>query len=141
MGAAVTSAPITSAVWALKVGSNPADNTIGQVREGVAAVHQCIRIVCTTPQGSDPLRPTFAWDMLSVIDLPVTLAIPLIVAGLAAAIAKWEPRAQVISITATPVNPSVDLGSHWDITVVWQLILGAQLSPAQTTIATIPRNA
>ncbi len=140
MAAAVTS-PITSTVWALKVGSGPTDDTIGQVRKGVAAVHQCIRIICTTPQGSDPLRPTFAWDMLSVIDLPVTLAIPLIVAGLAAAIAKWEPRVQVISITATPVNPSVDLGAHWDITVVWQLILGAQLSPAQTTIATIPRNA
>jgi phage baseplate assembly protein W len=131
---------IGSADWSVKVGAGPADDTIGQVVTELDDVDQCIGIICTTFQGDDPLRPTFAWDGLGVIDLPADIAIPLIVAGLAAAIELWEPRVQTLSISAAPVNATEELGAHWQITVVWQLVLGGgALSAPQTTVATIPR--
>ena len=90
---ATTLGDITSADWSLAldatIGDVPGDG-IGQVVQGVDDVDQCIQIICTTPMGDDPLRPTFAWDMGGIIDLPVTLAIPLLVAGLAAAIELWS---------------------------------------------------
>jgi uncharacterized protein len=138
--APITVADITSADWSLKVGfGGPTDaSSLGQVVQGLADVDQCIGIIMMTPHGDDPLRPTFAWDILNIVDLPVTLAIPLIVAGLTAAITKWEPRATVISINAAPINATVELGAHWEITVIWQLTLAAA-SPTQTTTRNVPR--
>jgi phage baseplate assembly protein W len=134
-------ANITSADWSLQVGADPTDgSTLGEVVQGLADVDQAIGIIIMTPWGDDPLRPTFAWDILNIVDLPVTIAIPMIVAGLAEAIEKWEPRATVISITATPINATTELGAHWQITVVWRLNLAAATSAPQTTTRTVPRN-
>jgi uncharacterized protein len=131
-------ANITSADWSLQVGANPEDgSTLGQVVQGLADVNQAIGIIITTPWGDDPLRPTFAWDMLGIVDLPVTIAIPMIVAGLTEAIEKWEPRATVISITATPIS---ELGEQWEIDVEWQLNIASATSTPQTTTRTIARN-
>jgi phage baseplate assembly protein W len=134
--------PITSADWSLKVGADgPTDgSSLGEVVQGLDDVNQCIGIIIKTPWGDDPLRPTFAWDLLNIIDLPTTIAIPMIVAGLAEAIEKWEPRATVISITAVPINPTTELGAHWQITVVWQLNLAAATAAPQTTVRTIARS-
>jgi phage baseplate assembly protein W len=145
MGAAIpatTLSDITSADWSLALdateGGAPGAG-IGEVVQGLDDVDQCIRIICTTPMGDDPLRPTFAWDMGGIIDLPVTLAIPLLVAALVAAIELWEPRVTVLNISAMPDGETPDSGAHWDITVTWQLNLAAAV-PSQTTKVTIPRN-
>jgi Bacteriophage baseplate protein W len=134
--------PITSADWSLKVGAGgPTDgSSLGEVVQRLDDVDQCIGIIIRTPWGDDPLRPTFAWDLLNIIDLPATIAVPMIVAGLAEAIEKWEPRATVISITAVPINATTELGAHWQINVVWQLNLASAASAPQTTARTIPRN-
>jgi phage baseplate assembly protein W len=133
--------PITSADWSLKVGAGPTDgSTLGEVVQALDDVDQAIGIIIMTPWGDDPLRPTFAWDILNIVDLPATIAVPMIVAGLTDAIEKWEPRATVISIIATPINPTTELGAHWQITVVWQLNIAAAASAPQTTTRTIARN-
>ena len=131
-------ANITSADWSLQVGANPDDGTtLGDVVQGLDDVDQAIGIIIMTPWGDDPLRPTFAWDILNIVDLPATIAIPMIVAALTDAIEKWEPRATVISITATPIS---ELAEQWEIDVEWQLNIAAASSTTQTTTKRISRN-
>jgi phage baseplate assembly protein W len=130
---AIRLADITSADWSLELG------TIGGVVQGIADVEQCLGIIVTTPRGSDPLRPTFGADIWRYIDFPIDLALPAIVRELTSAITKWEPRVNLISVTAQPVNDgSTQSGAHLDVTLTWQLALGGAPSPTQTTTVTIP---
>ena len=130
---AITLADITSADWSLELG------TIGGVVQGIADVEQCLGIIVTTPRGSDPLRPTFGADIWRYIDFPIDLALPAIVRELTSAITTWEPRVNLISVTAQPVNDgSTQSGAHLDVTLTWQLALGGAPSPTQTTTVTIP---
>jgi len=130
---AITLADITSADWSLELG------TIGGVVQGIADVEQCLGIIVTTPRGSDPLRPTFGADIWRYIDFPIDLALPAIVRELTSAITTWEPRVNLISVTAQPVNDgSSQSGAHLDVTLTWQLALGGASSPAQKTTVTIP---
>lgn len=130
---AITLADITSADWSLELG------TIGGVVQGIADVEQCLGVIVTTPRGSDPLRPTFGADIWRYIDFPIDEALPAIVRELTLAITTWEPRVNLISVTAQPVNDgSTQSGAHLDVTLTWQLQLGSAPSPAQTTTVTIP---
>jgi uncharacterized protein len=130
---AITLADIRSADWSLELG------TIGGVVQGIADVEQCLGIIVTTPRGSDPLRPTFGSDIWRYIDFPIDVALPAIVRELTSAITTWEPRVNLISVTAQPVNDgSTQSGAHLDVTLTWQLALGAGPSPAQITTVTIP---
>ena len=131
---AITLADITSADWSLELG------TIGGVVQGIADVEQCLGIIVTTPRGSDPLRPTFGADIWRYIDFPIDVALPAIVRELTSAITTWEPRVNLISVTAQPVNDgSTQSGAHLDVTLTWQLALGGAPSPTQITTVTIPR--
>src|SRR5208283_2139338 len=104
---AVTLADITSADWSLKLG------TIGAVVQGLQDIDQCIAIILTTPRGSDPLRPTFGADLWRYIDNPINIAIPSIVREVAAAIAMWEPRVSLQSVSVSPANDAgSQSGSH-----------------------------
>lgn len=130
---AITLADITSADWSLELG------TIGGVVQGIADVEQCLGIIVTTPRGSDPLRPTFGADIWRYIDFPIDEALPAIVRELTSAITMWEPRVNLISVTAQPVNDgSAQSGAHLDVTITWQLKLGGAPSTIQTTTVTIP---
>lgn len=130
---AITLADIRLADWSLELG------TIGGVVQGIADVEQCLGIIVTTPRGSDPLRPTFGSDIWRYIDFPIDVALPAIVRELTSAITTWEPRVNLISVTAQPVNDgSTQSGAHLDVTLTWQLALGAGPSPAQITTVTIP---
>ena len=72
----------------------------------------------TTPRGSDPLRPTFGSDIWRYIDFPIDVALPAIVRELTSAITTWEPRVNLISVTAQPVNDgSTQSGAHLDVTL------------------------
>ena len=130
---AITLADITSADWSLALGA------IGDVVQGIADVEQCLGIIVTTPRGSDPLRPTFGADIWRYIDFPISLALPAIVSELTSAIARWEPRVNLVSVSARPVNDvSMQSGAHLDVTLTWQLKLGVAASPIRTTTVTIP---
>jgi phage baseplate assembly protein W len=131
---AITLADITSADWSLELG------TIGGVVQGIADVEQCLGIIVTTPRGSDPLRPTFGADIWRYIDFPIDVALPAIARELTSAIMTWEPRVNLISVTAQPVNDgSTQSGAHLDVTLTWQLALGGAPSSTQITTVTIPQ--
>jgi uncharacterized protein len=130
---AVTLADITSADWSLALGA------IGEVVQGIADVEQCLGIIVTTPRGSDPLRPTFGANIWRYIDFPISLALPAIVSELTSAITMWEPRVTLVSVTAQPVfDGSSQSGAHLDVTLNWQLNLGAAPATVQTTTVTVP---
>ncbi|MCB2186935.1 MAG: GPW/gp25 family protein [Deltaproteobacteria bacterium] len=63
-----------------------------------AEVAQCIAMIITTPKGTVPLNRDFGldWDL---VDLPQPRAQALMAVEISRQIAKYEPRAQVISIT------------------------------------------
>lgn len=126
----ITLANITSADWSVKLGS------IGDVVQGISDVDQCVAIILTTPKGSDPLRPTFGADLWRYIDNPIGLAIPAIVREVSAAIAMWEPRIVLQSVSVTPANDgSSQSGAHLNVAITWQLRLdGAPSLPQVTTV-------
>jgi len=147
MGAGVfTLADISSADWSLALDAPGAPGSgIGQVVQGSADVDQCIRIILTTPKGSDPLRPMFAADIWRYIDYPINAAIPAIVREVTQAITLWEPRVTLTGVTVLPVtDDSTQSGAHIEVTVGWQLKLsttGTTPPPsltAQTTTIKIP---
>lgn len=61
-------------------------------------IGQCIRVILTTPKGSDPLRPEFGADAGQYIDYPIDQAAPHLVRVCWDAIELWEPRVELISI-------------------------------------------
>ncbi len=126
---AVTLADITSADWSLKVG------TIGAVVQGIRDIDQCIAIILTTPRGADPLRPTFGADLWRYIDNPISVAIPSIVREVGVAIAMWEPRVSLQSVSVSPANDaSSQSGAHLNVAITWQLKLGPSTSSSVTVV-------
>lgn len=142
----MTLADITSADWSLALDRTGVPGSgIGNVVQGLADVNQCIKIILTTPKGSDPLRPTFGADVWRYIDAPINAAIPAIVREVTEAILRWEPRVTVVSINATPVlSGDTQAGAHLNITVTWRLKLATHgsrpsaFAQAQSIIVTIP---
>ncbi|MGH7932265.1 MAG: GPW/gp25 family protein [Candidatus Binataceae bacterium] len=143
---AITLADITSTDWSLSLDTpGQPGSGIGHVVQGLADVDQCIQIILTTPQGSDPLRPTFAAHLWQFVDYPINAAIPAVVGEVTRAISLWEPRVRVISVAAVPVVDSGEQsGAHLNITVTWQLKLGGNNgwrtvpSPVRTSLIMIP---
>ena len=126
---AASLADITSADWSLKLG------TIGAVVQGIGDIDQCIAIILTTPRGSDPLRPTFGVDVWRYIDNPINVAIPSIVREVSAAIAMWEPRVNLRSVSVSPVNDaSAQSGAHLNVAIIWQLKIAGPSSSSRETV-------
>lgn len=120
---------IKAADWSLRLGS------IGEVVTGIEDVAQCIAIILTTPRGSDPLRPTFGSDLWRFVDSPISAALPGIVREARSAIGTWEPRVNVISISAAPVIGDSQSGAHLEVTITWQLTFESQsAAPRSTTV-------
>ncbi|MCI7507984.1 GPW/gp25 family protein [Desulfovibrio piger] len=88
------------------------------VAQQIADVHQCIRIILTTPKGSDPLRPEFGCDAGGYLDLPLDAARPHIVREVRAALA-WEPRIRVDNVSVTQGREQS--GGHAVVHITWTL--------------------
>jgi uncharacterized protein len=138
---AITLSDITSADWSLALDQSGIPGSgLGNVVQGIVDVNQCIRIILTTPQGSDPLRPTFGANIWQYLDYPINSAIPAIVREVTQAITLWEPRVSVLSVKAMPaIDGTTQSGAHLDITIIWQLKLStngafATKSPQQITV-------
>lgn len=97
--------------WQLALGG---DGVVQQI----ADVHQCIRIILTTPKGSDPLRPEFGCDAVNYLDLPLDAARPHIVREVRSALV-WEPRVSVESVTVS--QGKEQSGGHAVIRIAWSL--------------------
>lgn len=84
---------ITARHWQLALGQP------GEIVSDLDDINQCIRVILTTPKGSDPLRPEFACDLWRYIDFPIDQAAPHLVREAWDAIEINEPRIDLVSIT------------------------------------------
>lgn len=71
----------------------------GERAAGLDDIDQCIRIILTTPLGTDPLRPTFGCDLLPWIDRPREIAAAQLAGAALDALERWEERIAVVSVT------------------------------------------
>lgn len=71
---------------------------VGEIVSDLADVAQCIRVILTTPKGSDPYRPDFSMDILDYLDWPIQKATPLVVREAMRAVLTWEPRVEVLKV-------------------------------------------
>ena len=108
---------ITAAHW------QPALGTSGEVVEGLRDIDQAIRIILTTPKGSDAHRPEFGSDLHLYIDWPTNRVTPHLVRESVDAIRRWETRVSVVQ-----VHVSID-DEHVTVRVQWRVADGvAQLT-------------
>ncbi len=98
--------------WQLALGG---DGVVQQI----ADIHQCIRIILTTPKGSDPLRPEFGCNAGNYLDLPRDAASPHIVREVREALA-WEPRVSVDGVTVS--QGEEQSGGHAVVHIAWSLV-------------------
>ncbi len=103
---------ITAAHW------QPALGTSGEVVEGLRDVDQAIRIILTTPKGSDAHRPEFGSDLHLYIDWPTNRVTPHLVREAVDAIRRWETRVSVVQ-----VQVSIDV-EHITVRVQWRVADG-----------------
>ncbi len=101
---------------------NAADqgDTLGQVLTDLDELSQSIRIILTTPKGTDPLRPEFATDIYRLIDRPLAEVRLLLVRECVNALRNFEPRISVerVEILGFGDRPSIPVDSvyavvHW----------------------------
>lgn len=95
--------------WSLSI------SEFGQAVQGIEEINQCIYIILGTIKGSDPFRPDFGSDVFDFIDKPISVAGPGMVNAITDAIAKWEPRIAITSITyesqpQSGRNPAIPAG-------------------------------
>ncbi|MGY1949450.1 GPW/gp25 family protein [Pseudomonas pergaminensis] len=103
---------ITAAHW------QPALGTSGEVVEGLRDIDQAIRIILTTPKGSDAHRPEFGSDLHLYIDWPTNRVTPHLVREAVDAIRRWETRVSVVQ-----VQVSIDV-EHVTVRVQWRVADG-----------------
>ncbi|MBA1302597.1 MULTISPECIES: GPW/gp25 family protein [Pseudomonas] len=103
---------ITAAHW------QPALGTSGEVIEGLRDIDQAIRIILTTPKGSDAHRPEFGSDLHLYIDWPTNRVTPHLVRETVDAIRRWETRVSVVQ-----VQVSID-AEHVTVRVQWRVADG-----------------
>lgn len=113
---------IRSIDWQPKLGAP------GEVVEGLYDINQCIRIILTTPRGTDPHRPLFGSDIWRWLDAPVGEAIPQVVREVVDALQAWEPRISLVSVV-----PEIS-GERVTIRVEWTLRDGVELYRTEVTI-------
>lgn len=100
---------ITYVDWQYKI------NDIGSVAEGVDDINQCIAIILTTRKGSIPHRPTFGSDIYKYVDYPVNEAIPNITRETLDAIALWETRITVNSVSVEINETQISIYIEWNL--------------------------
>lgn len=101
---------ITAQDWQLALGQP------GHVVTELEDIAQCLRVILTTPRGSDPLRPHFACDLWRYLDAPIDHAIPHIVREAWDAIQTYEPRVELVRIQPR----QGDMPGHVIIAIEWR---------------------
>ena len=100
------------------------------ISEGADSINQGIRILLSTQRGTCALLPTFGCGLYDLIDKPVNVAVPLIIAQVRAAIAEFMPEIDLVDVSfAYQGNP--DGANNYTgvvINIVWTLN-GLTLTP------------
>lgn len=82
------------------------DAATGKFLDGLDHLRQSVRDILTTPIGSRVLRRDYGSRLFELIDAPMNRAtLMALYAATAEAIARWEPRIQLQSVTATQAEP------------------------------------
>lgn len=84
---------VTNKEWGLSLAGQ------GQLVQGLDDIRQCIKIICHTPRGTDPLRPFFACDVYKYLDKPINYVIGNIFKEIKEALEMWEPRIENIKLS------------------------------------------
>ncbi|NTU68920.1 MAG: baseplate protein [Chlorobiaceae bacterium] len=100
---------INATDWSPKLGE------IGAVVEELDDISQCIRIILTTPKGSDPHRPLFGSDIHLYIDYPIPEAIPHVIREAIDAITIWEPRIKLVKVAPVTDGAQLTLQIEWKL--------------------------
>jgi phage baseplate assembly protein W len=83
-----------------------------------AELDQTIKIICTTPYGSDVHRPTFSSGIWNYIDWPIPQATPQVVRESTQAIQRWEPRVELVNVAVEPYTAGIEslaVTAQWTI--------------------------
>jgi len=68
-------------------------------QDTVKSIQQNVRLILTTPKGSDVHRPDFGSDLWKFIDQPLNaITLGRIKAEITDAIETWEPRVKVLAV-------------------------------------------
>ena len=97
---------------------------------GEQDIAQALHIIITTPKGSDPTRPLFGCDVNTHIDKPENIAVPLMMTAIKQAVALWEPRIDLLKVSAR----RGELG-QWLFALVWQIKEGVLKEPKSTEVS------
>lgn len=100
---------ITAAHW------QPTLGTSGEVVEGLRDIDQAIRIILTTPKGSDAHRPEFGSDLHLYVDWPVNRVTPHLVREAVDAIRRWETRVSVVQVLVLIEDSRIILRVQWRV--------------------------
>lgn len=100
---------ITAAHW------QPALGTSGEVVEGLRDIDQAIRIILSTPKGSDPHRPEFGSDLHLYLDWPTNRITPHLVREAVDAIRHWEPRVSVVQVQIQIYAAQITVRVQWRV--------------------------
>ncbi|WP_259674603.1 GPW/gp25 family protein [Pseudomonas fluorescens] len=100
---------ITAAHW------QPALGTSGEVVEGLRDIDQAIRIILSTPKGSDPHRPEFGSDLHLYLDWPSNRVTPHLVREAVDAIRLWEPRVSVAQVQVQIYAAQIIVQVQWRV--------------------------
>jgi len=80
-------------------------------RDTIRSVQQNVKLVLSTPKGSDVHRPDFGSDLWRFIDQPLNaITLGRIKAEITDAIETWEPRVKVLSVQVSRDYRSARLG-------------------------------
>lgn len=103
---------IQSLNWSPKLGE------FGSIVENFDDIEQCIRIILSTPRGSDPHRPTFATGLFNYIDYPQTAIKQFLIKEVFESLLTWEPRIEIdgVNITFNQTNfGSIEIEVRWRV--------------------------
>jgi len=92
--------------------------TQGELVTGVADIDQAIRIILSTPLGSDAHRPQFGCRIHDYIDWPIERARPHLVREIVTALTRWEPRMKLESVQVQAA--SAQQSEHVIIRIRWR---------------------
>lgn len=92
---------------------SPALGAPGTVVEGLDDIDQCVRIILSTPQGSDPHRPLFGSNIHDYIDYPQNRITPHLVRESVDAVKLWEPRIVDVAVSVAFAGAQAILTLDW----------------------------
>jgi phage baseplate assembly protein W len=84
---------VTNIEWGLSLAGQ------GEIVQGIDDIRQCIRIITTTPRGTDPLRPLFACDVYKYLDKPINVVLGSIFREIKESLEMWEPRIEEVILS------------------------------------------